>query len=133
MSLGVGWEQELGDEFEGDVDEFDEFGGVVAVCLLHFGMCLMSLGVRLMSLAVGLEQELGDEFGGDFAEFDELGGRFLVRLREKGVRLMSLGVRLLSLGMSLEKSWEMSLEVILMSLMSLGVVSLCVCEEKGCV
>ena len=45
MSLGVGWEQELGDEFEGDVDEFDEFGGVFAVCLLHFGMRLMSLGV----------------------------------------------------------------------------------------
>ena len=26
MSLGVGLEQELGDEFEGDFDEFDEFG-----------------------------------------------------------------------------------------------------------
>ena len=30
-------------------------------------------------------------------------------------------------------SQEMSLEVILMSLMSLGVISLCACEEKGCV
>ena len=29
MSLGVGLEQELEDEFEGDVDEFDELGGVV--------------------------------------------------------------------------------------------------------
>ena len=29
MSLGVGLEQELEDEFEGDVDELDEFGGVV--------------------------------------------------------------------------------------------------------
>ena len=29
MSLGVGLEQELEDEFEGDVDEFDEFGGAV--------------------------------------------------------------------------------------------------------
>ena len=33
MSLGVGLEQELGDEFEGDVDEFDEFGlCVLCVC-----------------------------------------------------------------------------------------------------
>ena len=37
------------------------------------GVCLMSLGVRLMTLAVGLEQEFGDEFGGDFDEFDEFG------------------------------------------------------------
>ena len=29
MSLGVGLEQELEDEFEGDVDEFDEFGGAI--------------------------------------------------------------------------------------------------------
>ena len=27
MSLGVGLEQELEDEFEVEVDEFDEFGG----------------------------------------------------------------------------------------------------------
>ena len=27
MSLGVGFERELGDEFGGDFDEFDEFGG----------------------------------------------------------------------------------------------------------
>ena len=37
MSLGLGLEQELGDEFEGDVDEFGEFGGVFAVCLVSLG------------------------------------------------------------------------------------------------
>ena len=33
MSLGVGLEQELRDEFGGDFDEFDEFGGHFLVCL----------------------------------------------------------------------------------------------------
>ena len=48
----VGLEQELGDEFEGDFDEFDEFG---------------CLGVRCCVFA-----EFGDvfdEFGGAFDEF----------------------------------------------------------------
>ena len=27
MSLGMGYEHELGDEFGADFDEFDEFGG----------------------------------------------------------------------------------------------------------
>ena len=44
MSLGVGFEQELGDEFEGDVDEVDEFRGVFTVCLPTFGVRLMSWG-----------------------------------------------------------------------------------------
>ena len=78
MSLGVGLEQELGDEFEGDFDEFDELGGEFYVCLLTLGVRLMSLGVRSMTLGVGLEQQLGDEFGGDFSEFDEFGGAFAV-------------------------------------------------------
>ena len=39
VSLGAGLEQELGDEFEGDFDEFDEVGGAFAVCLLHFWGC----------------------------------------------------------------------------------------------
>ena len=33
MSLGVGLEQELGDEFGVDFDEFDEFGGAFVVCV----------------------------------------------------------------------------------------------------
>ena len=70
-------DQELEDEFEGDVDEFDDFGGAFVVCLL-------TLGVPLMSLGVGLEQELGDEFEGDFGEFDELGGAFVVCLLTLG-------------------------------------------------
>ena len=43
MTLAVGLEEELGDEFGGDFDEFDEFGG-------HFLVCLEEQGVRLMSL-----------------------------------------------------------------------------------
>ena len=35
-------EQELGDEFGVDFDEFDEFGGAVVVCLLHLETRLMS-------------------------------------------------------------------------------------------
>ena len=80
MSLGVGLEQELGDEFGGG---FDEFGGHLLVCLRGKGVRLMSFGVCL-SLGVGLEQELGDEFGGDFDELDEFGGHFRVCLRERG-------------------------------------------------
>ena len=110
MSLAVGLEQELGDEFGGDFDEFDEFGG-------HFLVCLREKAGRLMSLGVRLEEELGDEFGGDFDEFDEFGRHFLVRLREKGVRLMSLGVRLMSLVMALETE----LVSFFGGLMSLGV------------
>ena len=64
MSSGVGLEQELRDEFGGDFDEFDEFGGHFLVCLREKGLSLMSLGVRLMSLGVGLEQELEDGFEG---------------------------------------------------------------------
>ena len=60
---GVGLEEELGDEFGSDFDEFDEFGGHFLVCLREKGLSLMSLGARLMSLGAGLEQDLGDEFG----------------------------------------------------------------------
>ena len=49
MSLGVRLEQELGDEFGGDFDEFDEFGG-------HFLVFLRARGAF-------------DEFGGAFDEF----------------------------------------------------------------
>ena len=41
MNLGVGFERELGDEFGGGFDEFDEFGGPFSVCLLHLGMHLL--------------------------------------------------------------------------------------------
>ena len=64
MSLGVGLEQDLGNEFGVDFDEFDEFGSTCVVYLLRLEVCLMSLGVRSMTLGVGLEQELGDEFRG---------------------------------------------------------------------
>ena len=50
MSLGMGYEHELGDEFGGDFDEFDEFGSDFVVCSLHLEMRLMSLGGRVMSL-----------------------------------------------------------------------------------
>ena len=73
MSLGVGLERELGDEFGVGFDEFDEFG-----CLLHLEMRLMSLEMFLMSLGVGLERGLGDEFGVDFDELDEFVGPFSV-------------------------------------------------------
>ena len=66
MSLGVGLERELGDEFGvefDESDEFDEVGGPFSVCLLHSEMGLMSLEMFLVSLGVGLERELGDEFG----------------------------------------------------------------------
>ena len=76
MSLGVGLDQDLGNEF--DFDEFDEFGGTCVVCLLRLEVRLMNLGVRSMTLAVSLEQELGDEFGCDFSELDEFGGAFAV-------------------------------------------------------
>ena len=98
MSLGVGLERELGDEFGVDFDELDEFGGAVVVCLLHVEMRLMSLGVFLLTLGVGLEHELGDEFGVDFDELDEFGGAFVVCLLHLDMRLMSLGVFLMSLG-----------------------------------
>ena len=84
MSLVVGLEQQLGDEFGGDHGEFDEFGGHCLVCLREKQVRLMSLGVCLMTLGVSLEQELGDEFGGDFDEFDEFGGHLLVCWREQG-------------------------------------------------
>ena len=44
MSLGVGLEHELRDEFGVDFDEFDEFGGAFVVCLLRLEMRLMSWG-----------------------------------------------------------------------------------------
>ena len=50
MSLGVGLEQELGDEFGVDFDEFDEFGGAFVWCFLA---CRAAF----------------DEFGGVFDEF----------------------------------------------------------------
>ena len=55
MSLGVRLKQELGDEFGGDFDEFDEFGGAFVVCLLILGVCLMNLGLCLMSLERAFE------------------------------------------------------------------------------
>ena len=61
MSLGVRLEQEPGDEFGGDFDEFDEFGGHFFVCSDEQGVRLMSLGARLMSLAARLEQDLRNE------------------------------------------------------------------------
>ena len=66
MSLGVGLEQELRDEFGGDFDEFDEFGGQFLVCLREKGLSLMSLGVRLVSLGAGLENGSEMSFGGGF-------------------------------------------------------------------
>ena len=74
MTLGVGSRRSFGDEFGGDFDEFDEFGGRFLVCSLTSGVHLMSLAVRLMSLGVRLQRELGDEFGVEFAEFDDFGG-----------------------------------------------------------
>ena len=44
MSLGVGLEHELGHDFGGDFDDFDEFGGAFAVCSLHLEMRSMNLG-----------------------------------------------------------------------------------------
>ena len=44
MSFGMGYEHELGDEFGGDFDEFEESGGAFVVGLLHLEMSLMSLG-----------------------------------------------------------------------------------------
>ena len=44
MSLGVGLEQELGDGFGGDFDEFDEFGAAFSVCSLHLEMRSMNFG-----------------------------------------------------------------------------------------
>ena len=58
------------------------------MCLLPFGVRLMSLGVRLMTLGVGLEQELGDEFGGVFDDVDEFGGAFVVFLLRLEMRLL---------------------------------------------
>ena len=68
MSLGVGLDQELGDEFEGDFDEFDEFGGAFVVGLLHFEISLMSffLGGCCVCAAFG---DACDDFGGAFDEF----------------------------------------------------------------
>ena len=73
-----------------------------------------------------------DEFGSALDEFGRgFGSRSLeMSLEVILMRLMSLGVISLCV---CEKWAKMSLEVILMSLMSLGVVSLCVCEEKWCV
>ena len=86
---------------------FDEFGGAFD----EFGR--------------RLEQDLGGEFGGDFDEFDEFWGHFLV-LARKGGAFDEFGGVFDEFGRGLNRSLEMSLEVILMSLMSLGVVFLCV-------
>ena len=55
MSVGVGLEQELGDELGVDFDEFDEFGGA-------FSVCSLGLELRLMSLE-GAFDEFGRGFG----------------------------------------------------------------------
>ena len=39
MSLGVGLEEDLTDEFGGDADEFDEFG-VILLCLCERRGCV---------------------------------------------------------------------------------------------
>ena len=39
-SLSVHLKQELGEEFGGDFDEFDEFGGAFSACLLYLEMRL---------------------------------------------------------------------------------------------
>ena len=41
MTLAVGLEEELGNEFGREFDEFDEFGGHFLVCLLEKRVCLM--------------------------------------------------------------------------------------------
>ena len=66
----------------------------------------MSLEMVLMTLGVRLERELEDEFGGDFNEFGHGFGK---------------------------NSLEMSLGLILMSLVSLGMCLLCVCCFGRCV
>ena len=72
MSLGVGLEQELGDEFGVDFDELDEFVWVCCV-FAAFGDAFDEFGgVFFMSLGVGLEQELEVEFG---VEFDDKEGK----------------------------------------------------------
>ena len=48
MTLGVGLEQELGDEFGGDFSELDEFGGAFAVCF-----CFLHASARVR-LCIGL-------------------------------------------------------------------------------
>ena len=91
MSLGVGLEEELGDELGGDFDEFDDSQGVFAEVFL--GGRLMSLGVLLLSLGMGLEQQLGDEFGVILMSLIV----FVVCLLQLEMRLMSLEMALLSL------------------------------------
>ena len=44
MSWAVALEEELGDEFGGGFDEFDEFGGHLLVCLREKVVRLVSLG-----------------------------------------------------------------------------------------
>ena len=55
MSLAVGSDEDFRHEFDGDFDEFDEFGGVFSVCSLSLETCLMSLG--------GAFDEFGRGFG----------------------------------------------------------------------
>ena len=68
ITLSVGFEHELGDEFGADFGEFDEFGG-------HFLVCLREKEVR----GVGLEQEIEDEFDEFGDGFDEFGRGFGTR------------------------------------------------------
>ena len=55
MSLGWVWKKQLGDEFGGDFDEFDEFGVVFVVCVLSLEMHLMSLGGAFDEFGCGFE------------------------------------------------------------------------------
>ena len=92
----------------------------------------MSLEMVLMSLGVSLGKELGDEFGVVFAEVDEFGGAFV--FAAFGDAFDEFGDCFAEFGRGVwNRNLEMSLEGILMSLMSLGVIPLCVCDTRGCV
>ena len=56
VSLGVGLEQELQDEFGGDVDELDEFGGHFLVSLQEKGGAFDELGGAFDEFGLGLEK-----------------------------------------------------------------------------
>ena len=56
MSLGVRMKRELGDEFGGGFDEFDEFRGCVCCAFVAFRDAVDEFGGVLMTLGVGLER-----------------------------------------------------------------------------
>ena len=89
----------------------------------------MSLGVFLMSLGVGLEHELGDEFGVEFDAFDEFGGAFVAF----GDAFDEFGDAFDEFAWVWNRRLEMNFEVVLMSLMSLGLRLPCVCCIWRCV